>query len=184
MGELSRRGVKAFAVLSFMAFTSCAIAGAVLFIFFTPPLQNAARTMQPTIRAERSHLSCGTNRTTRTSQRCGPAWTYAACRSRSESNGYRQHCGRVAAQYRLAAPKEESRCLWQWAKRPPESAASVAHTGGERLLCKAKGWGLVAKSMCEVVTSAINSKTREVCTRVSCGLKCYSSRRESRVQKR
>lgn len=25
MGELSRRGVKAFAVLSFMAFTSCAI---------------------------------------------------------------------------------------------------------------------------------------------------------------
>lgn len=30
---------------------------------------------------------------------------YAACRCRSESNGYRQHCGRVAAQYRLAAPK-------------------------------------------------------------------------------
>ena len=60
MGELSRRGVKAFAVLSFMAFASCAIAGPVLFIFFTPPPHHAARTMQPTIRAERSHLSCGT----------------------------------------------------------------------------------------------------------------------------
>lgn len=60
MGKLSRRGVKAFAVLSFMAFTSCAIAGAVLFIFFTPLPHHAARAMQPTIRAERSHLSCGT----------------------------------------------------------------------------------------------------------------------------
>nr|DAJ94814.1 MAG TPA: hypothetical protein [Caudoviricetes sp.] len=44
------------------------------------------------------------DRTPRTSQRCGPGEIYAACRSRSESNGYRQHCGRVAAQYRLAAP--------------------------------------------------------------------------------
>nr|DAH44564.1 MAG TPA: hypothetical protein [Caudoviricetes sp.] len=43
-----------------MAFTSCAIAGTVLFHLFTPPPQYAARTMQPTIRAERSHLSCGT----------------------------------------------------------------------------------------------------------------------------
>ena len=60
MGELSRRGVKAFAVLSFMAFTSCAIAGAVLFIFSHRPPRYAARTMQPTIRAERSHLLCGT----------------------------------------------------------------------------------------------------------------------------
>nr|DAT14712.1 MAG TPA: hypothetical protein [Caudoviricetes sp.] len=60
MGELSRRGVKAFAVLSFMALTSCAIAGRGAFHLFTPPPQHAARTMQPTIRAERSHLSCGT----------------------------------------------------------------------------------------------------------------------------
>ena len=60
MGELNRRGVKAFAVLSFMAFTSCAIAGRGAFLFFTPPPRYAARTMQPTIRAERSHLSCGT----------------------------------------------------------------------------------------------------------------------------
>nr|DAP24480.1 MAG TPA: hypothetical protein [Caudoviricetes sp.] len=30
------------------------------FHLFTPTPQNAARTMQPTIRAERSHLSCGT----------------------------------------------------------------------------------------------------------------------------
>lgn len=37
MGELSRRGVKAFAVLSFMAFTSCAIAGRGAFHLFTPP---------------------------------------------------------------------------------------------------------------------------------------------------
>nr|DAL09386.1 MAG TPA_asm: hypothetical protein [Caudoviricetes sp.] len=61
------------------------------------------------------------DRTPRTSQRCGPGETYAACRSRSESNGYRQHCGRVAAQYRLAAPKEESRC--------PESAARCSPSG-------------------------------------------------------
>nr|DAU34919.1 MAG TPA: hypothetical protein [Caudoviricetes sp.] len=60
MGELNRRGVKAFAVLSFMAFTSCAIAGRGAFHLFTPPPQHAASTMQPTIRAERSHLSCGT----------------------------------------------------------------------------------------------------------------------------
>nr|DAH31063.1 MAG TPA: hypothetical protein [Caudoviricetes sp.] len=60
MGKLSRRGVKAFAVLSFMAFTSCAIAGRGAFHLFTPPPQHAARTMQPTIRAERSPLSCGT----------------------------------------------------------------------------------------------------------------------------
>ena len=60
MGELSRRGVKAFAVLSFMAFTSCAIAGTALFHLFTPLPHHAARAMQPTIRAERSHLSCGT----------------------------------------------------------------------------------------------------------------------------
>lgn len=37
MGELNRRGVKAFAVLSFMAFTSCAIAGRGAFHLFTPP---------------------------------------------------------------------------------------------------------------------------------------------------
>nr|DAF68479.1 MAG TPA: hypothetical protein [Caudoviricetes sp.] len=60
MGKLRRRGVKAFEGLSFMAFTSCAIAGAVLFIFLHRPPQHAARTMQPTIKAERSHLSCGT----------------------------------------------------------------------------------------------------------------------------
>ena len=60
MGELSRRGVKTFAVLSFWAFTSCAIAGRGAFHLFTPPSRYAARTMQPTIRAERSHLSCGT----------------------------------------------------------------------------------------------------------------------------
>ena len=60
MGELSRRGVKAFAVLSFMAFTSCAIAGRGAFHLFTPPSRYAARTMQPTIRSERPHLSCGT----------------------------------------------------------------------------------------------------------------------------
>ena len=61
MGELSRRGVKAFAVLSFMAFASCAIRGARCFSsFHTAPPQYAARAMQPTIRAERSHLSCGT----------------------------------------------------------------------------------------------------------------------------
>lgn len=60
MRELSRRGVKAFAVLSFMAFTSCAIAGRGAFHLFTSPPQHAARAMQPTIRAERSHLSCGT----------------------------------------------------------------------------------------------------------------------------
>lgn len=60
MGELSRRGVKAFAVLSFMASTSYAIAGRGAFHLFTPPPQYAAHAMQPTIRAESSHLSCGT----------------------------------------------------------------------------------------------------------------------------
>lgn len=60
MGELSRRGVKAFAGLSFMAFTSCAIAGRRAFHLFTPPSRYSAREMQPTIRGERSHLSCGT----------------------------------------------------------------------------------------------------------------------------
>ena len=114
------------------------------FHLFTPP-PAICRTHDAAHDQGREVAPLMRHRTSRTSQRCGPAWTYAACRSRSESNGYRQHCGRVAAQYRLAAPKEESRCLWQWAKRPPESAASVAHTGGERLLCKAKGWGLVAK---------------------------------------
>lgn len=43
-----------------MAFTSCAIAGRGAFHLFTPSPQHAARAMQPTIRAERSHLSCGT----------------------------------------------------------------------------------------------------------------------------
>ena len=37
MRKLNRRGVKAFAVLSFMAFTSCAIAGRGAFHLFTPP---------------------------------------------------------------------------------------------------------------------------------------------------
>jgi len=60
MRKSNRRGVKALAVLSFMAFTSCAIAGRGAFHLFTPSPQHAARTMQPTIRAERSHLSCGT----------------------------------------------------------------------------------------------------------------------------
>ena len=60
MGELNRRGVKAFAVLPFTAFTSCAIAGRGAFHLFTPPMRSAARTMQSTIRAERSRLSCGT----------------------------------------------------------------------------------------------------------------------------
>lgn len=43
-----------------MAFTSCAIAGRGAFHLFTQPPRYAARTMQPTIRAERSHLLCGT----------------------------------------------------------------------------------------------------------------------------
>nr|DAG03814.1 MAG TPA: hypothetical protein [Siphoviridae sp. ctfhy6] len=60
MRKSNRRGVKAFAVLSFMAFTSCAIAGRGAFHLSAPPSQHAARAMQPTIRAERSHLSCGT----------------------------------------------------------------------------------------------------------------------------
>lgn len=76
MGELSRRGVKAFAVLSFMAFTSCAIAGAVLFHLFhaVPAIcrthdaaHNQGREVAPLMR----------HRTPRTSQRCGPAGTYA-----------------------------------------------------------------------------------------------------------
>lgn len=37
MRKLNRRGVKALAVLSFMAFTSCAIAGSGAFHLFTPP---------------------------------------------------------------------------------------------------------------------------------------------------
>ena len=40
--------------------TSCAIAGRGAFYLFTPPPRSAARAMQPTIMAERSHLSCGT----------------------------------------------------------------------------------------------------------------------------
>ena len=43
-----------------MAFTSCAIAGRGAFHLLTPPPRYAARTMQPAIRAERSHLLCGT----------------------------------------------------------------------------------------------------------------------------
>ena len=44
----------------------------------------------PTIRGGRSRL---------------PSGHYAACRCRSESDGYRQHRGRVTAQNRIAAPK-------------------------------------------------------------------------------
>nr|DAG56435.1 MAG TPA: hypothetical protein [Caudoviricetes sp.] len=93
-----------------MAFTSCAIAGARCFSsFHTVPA--ICRTHDAAHDQGREVAPLMRHRTPRTSRRCGPAGTYAACRSRSESNGYRQHCGRVAAQYRLAAPKEDGRCL-------------------------------------------------------------------------
>nr|DAH48936.1 MAG TPA: hypothetical protein [Caudoviricetes sp.] len=77
MGELSCRGVKAFAVLSFMAFTSCVIAGAVLFhLFHAAPAP--CRTRDAAHDQGREVAPLMRHRTPRTSQRCGPAGTYAA----------------------------------------------------------------------------------------------------------
>nr|DAP24107.1 MAG TPA: hypothetical protein [Caudoviricetes sp.] len=129
-----------------MAFTSCAIAGAVLFhLFHAAPA--SCRTRDAAHDQGREVAPLMRHRTPRTSQRCGPAGTYAACRSRSGSNGYRQHCGRVAAQYRLAVPKEESRCLWQWAKRPPESAAMHCGLVGRAIQRKCMPSGRVKSAM-------------------------------------
>ena len=77
MGELNRRGVKAFAVLSFMAFTSCAIAGRGAFHLFTPP-PVICRTRDAAHDQGREVAPLMRHRTPRTSQRCGPAGTYAA----------------------------------------------------------------------------------------------------------
>lgn len=130
MGELNRRGVKAFAVLSFMAFTSCAIAGRGAFHLFTPTPQNAARTMQPTIRAERSRLSCGT----------GPRAPLndVAQRGhmrRADAEAKAMAIGNIVDAWRLDTVSPlQKRMAAAYGNISPESAASVAHTGGERLL--------------------------------------------------
>ena len=111
-----------------MAFTSCAIAGAVLFIFFTPLPHHAARAMQPTIRAERSHLSCGT----------GPRAplndvSQRGHMRRAEAEAKAMAIGNIADVWRLntASPLQKRRAAaFGNGKSPPESAASVAHTGG------------------------------------------------------
>nr|DAH61830.1 MAG TPA: hypothetical protein [Caudoviricetes sp.] len=76
MGELSRKGVKAFAVLSSMAFTSCAIRGARCFSsFHAAPA--TCRTHDAAHDQGREVAPLMRHRTPRTSQRCGPAGTYA-----------------------------------------------------------------------------------------------------------
>lgn len=74
MGKLNRRGVKAFAVLSFMAFTSCAIAGRGAFYLFTPP-PAICRTHDAAHDQGREAAPLMRHRTPRTSQRCAPAGT-------------------------------------------------------------------------------------------------------------
>nr|DAW62216.1 MAG TPA: hypothetical protein [Caudoviricetes sp.] len=76
MGELNRRGVKAFAVLSFMAFTSCAIVGRGAFHLFTPS-PATCRTRDASHDQGREVAPLMRHRTPRTSQRCVPAGTYA-----------------------------------------------------------------------------------------------------------
>lgn len=177
MGELSRRGVKAFAVLSFMAFTSCAIAGRGAFHLFTPPSRYAARAMQPTIRVERSHLSCGTEPRAPlndVSQR--------GHMRRAEAEAKAMAIGNIADVWRINTTSPlQKRIAAAEGNISPESAASVALLGGESLLCKAKGWGLVANKSGEVVMSGINSKARTICARISCGFECHTGSRKSRV---
>lgn len=69
MRKLNRRGVKAFAVLSFMAFTSCAIAGRGAFHLFTPPpaicrthdaAHNQGREVAPLMRHQQDHAHLST----------------------------------------------------------------------------------------------------------------------------
>ena len=66
--------------------------------------------MQPTIKAERSHLSCGTEPRAPLNDVAQRGHMRRA-EAEAKAMAIGKHCGRVAAQYRLAAPKEESRCL-------------------------------------------------------------------------
>nr|DAR54899.1 MAG TPA: hypothetical protein [Caudoviricetes sp.]DAU97423.1 MAG TPA: hypothetical protein [Caudoviricetes sp.]DAW85073.1 MAG TPA: hypothetical protein [Bacteriophage sp.] len=76
MGELSRRGVKAFAVLSFMALNLLRHSGARCFSsFHTAPA--TCRTHDAAHDQGREVAPLMRHRTPRTSQRCGPAGTYA-----------------------------------------------------------------------------------------------------------
>ena len=70
MRKLNRRGVKALAVLSFMAFTSCAIAGSGAFHLFTPP--PAICRCSSTGRAPRPEGDAGSNPAVCASSRVAP----------------------------------------------------------------------------------------------------------------
>ena len=139
MRELSRRGVKAFAVLSFMAFTSCAIAGARCFLsFHTAPA--TCRTHDAAHDQGREAAPLMRHRTPRTYQRCVPAGEYADVAQSAEHPavnrsvaGSRPAVCTIGVTFCLAAARSVSLRKWSFLcavrKRQDEEIYILAGTG-------------------------------------------------------